>query len=54
MHSTANDYKIIYKYLTEILNDVTLQKEVMLVGPATSEETFNSIDYNKNIAHNLL
>tara|TARA_Y100000389_G_scaffold165150_1_gene169232 strand:+ start:1873 stop:2748 length:876 start_codon:yes stop_codon:yes gene_type:complete len=49
MHSTSNDYKIIYKYLTESLKDVTLQKDVMLVGPATSEETFNSIDYNKKI-----
>ena len=46
IHSTSSDYKIIYKYLIESTKQSKLIKDVMLVGPATSEETFNSIDYD--------
>lgn len=46
IQSTSSDYKIIYKHLIESTKQSNLKKDVILVGPATSEETFNTIDYN--------
>ena len=49
IHSTHSDYKYFHKYLTTLVEYEKLSKDIILVGPGTSIETFENIDYDNNV-----
>jgi hypothetical protein len=49
IHSTHNDYKYFHKYLTTLVEYEKLSKDIILVGPGTSIETFENIHYDNNV-----
>ena len=49
IHSTHIDYKYFHKYLTTLVEYEKLSKDIILVGPGTSIETFENIHYDNNV-----